>query len=132
MEVFKFFAEVFREFGAGNTAQLIILGLFAWFFIKILPQAVERVVKAIEDLGKVFAVHEERSILLQQTVLSIQADLRCVQTNSPTKETINKIHDRINDLPTKDDFNLFIDELRRHGEECEKRGSRILDNSVRR
>jgi len=135
VEVVKFVADVFREFGAGNTALVIILGMFVYFFLKLMPPAVERVVAAVEKLGTTFAVHDERATLLYQLVTTVLTEIHSIKAGQVTETHLNRFHERIDNIVsnqvTKDQLDDCIEllkkELERHASLCEKQNNRIHD-----
>jgi flagellar biogenesis protein FliO len=138
MEFLKYFIEVFKELGAGNTALIVLILLFVWFFVKILPQATERIVKAIENLGKVFAAHEERSVsiqndikVLQLDVKDLQGDVQKVLESMMRKEEVGRIHDRLDNMATREDIAIFTAALRDHSDDCRRANERILDKVIK-
>lgn len=103
-------AAIVNTLGLGNTALLIILALFCYFFVQILPKAVERIVKAIENLGVTFATHDTRAIALQQSVLSLTADVKTLNDKVATKTDVESIHSKM-DL---------------HQQDCQRRSTHLM------
>ncbi|MDU2064722.1 MAG: hypothetical protein E6713_07740 [Sporomusaceae bacterium] len=131
MDLAKFLVDIFREFGAANTVFLVMLGCVVWVTVKVLPKFIERIVLAIEGLGKTFAAHDERANLLYQQVMSLQSDINTMQKSAITLESIMRIHERIDKavlvLATKEDVDAVLKALDRHSDECERRSERIFD-----
>jgi len=121
--------EIFQKLGAGNTAVILIMGLFAWFFTKVLPRAVERLVAAIENLGTTFAVHDVRASAISQSLTSLQADMFNLSKNVANQENIVRVHDRLDihfsNSATKEDIKLIIDTMMDHSKDCQARGNQL-------
>lgn len=125
----KVLAEILQEVGAGNTALIVILGLFAWFFTKVLPKAVERLVAAIENLGTTFAVHDVRASAISQSLIGIETNIYNLNKNVANQENIVRLHDRLDihfsNSATKEDIKLIIDAVADHARDCQVRNNQL-------
>lgn len=128
----KLIAEIFQELGAGNTALIVILFLFTWGFvriIKVLPNLIERLVSAIENLGTTFAVHDVRASAISQTLLSIESNIKDLNRDVANQENITRIHERLDShfvtAATKEDIKLILTAINDHSKNCQEMGVQL-------
>lgn len=125
----KTIGDLFQLVGASNAMLIIVSFAVGYFFVKILPNAVERLVTAIENLGKTFAVHDERSTIVFQSVCGLQNDVRELAKSTANQGDIIRLHTRLDDhfiiASTKEDIKLVIEAITEHAKDCQIRSSQI-------
>ena len=121
--------DLFQQVGSSNAMLIVITFAIGWFFIRILPKPVERLVTAIENLGKTFAVQDERSAIIFRSVSGLQEDLRELTKVTANQADIIRLHTRLDDhfvvTATKEDVKLIIDALAAHTRDCQVRSNLI-------
>lgn len=128
----KVISGIFQEVGAGNTALIIILFLFSWGFVRIinvLPKAINRLVAAIENLGTTFVVHDTRSTVISQSIITLQAEVHELIKTVANQDSIIRVHKRQDDhnatAATKEDVGLILKALGEHTKDCQDRSNQI-------
>lgn len=116
METIKFGAELFREFGAAQLALMIILSVFTWFLVKIVPASMNRMADTMEQLAKTLIVHDERALQIVSAMSALQAEIQIVRAATITPETLQRIHERVDRIvlamATKDDIRVILETIK--------------------
>jgi hypothetical protein len=142
MELLNFALNIFTGLGAGNFALFSIIVCFvAWVYMKIRQEKKSKEVeqehgilianntKAVESLGETLRMqcatfekvsdklssHDQRSIEILNTLVTIQNSLITVTQRQATIADINRLHERIDNLiqsvVSKNDFESCLKQL---------------------
>ena len=121
--------DLVQQVGISNAILIVVVAVIAWFFVKVLPKAVERLVSAIEGLGTTFAVHDARATAISQGLSCLQADVRDLNKNVANQDHIVRLHDRLDiyflSSATKEDIKVILEAISKHQTDCQLRSGQI-------
>jgi len=109
MDVVTMIATVLKEVGAGNAALVVMLGLFSWFFTRVLPDCAERIANALERMATSFATHDALTQDIQKRLMENQV----------------RIDALARDMATKEDLRLLQGSLCEHSRDCKNQASQM-------